>query len=136
MTKEAGLLWRILWVLEDIRAELREQRPKAKSATLSLGGNKMPLTINVGGKATAAPPAFKEWDGPNGTGNQVPPVGPLNYTSDNTAVATIDTSGAIAGVAAGTANITVTDAGNNLSATDVLTVQAVAVSATLALATA
>lgn len=94
----------------------------------------MPLTIKVGGKATAT---LKEWDGPNGTGNEVPPIGPVSYMSDNPSVATVDAAtGSITGVAPGTANLTGTDGGNSLSASDVLTVEAVAQSATLSLAAA
>lgn len=95
----------------------------------------MPATIHVNGNgATAAPPAFQEFTGPNGTGASVPVIGPLTYASDAPAVATVDANGLITAVAPGTANITVTDTGNSLSASDVLTVTAAtAVSATLAL---
>ena len=95
----------------------------------------MPLQVALNGKFSAAPPAYLEWDQPNGTGNNVAPVGPLSYASDNPAVATVDPStGAGVGVAVGTCNVTVTDAGNSLSAKDSLTVVDKAVSATLNLA--
>lgn len=102
---------------------------------LSLVGAIMPATILVGATATSL---FQEWTGPNGTGTVVPNAGTIAYTSDNTAVATVDPASGIAtGVSAGTANITGTDGANNLTASDVLTVNAPppppAVSATLTL---
>lgn len=105
---------------------------KAKSATLNIGES-MPATIQLNGSGfSAAPPAFLEFDGPNGTGNQVAPIGPLSYASDNSAVATVDpNTGAGTAVSVGSANITVTDTGNGLSASDVITVTDTAVSATL-----
>ena len=94
----------------------------------------MPATIIVGGTATAS---FLEWTGPAGTGSNIAPVGAVAFASDNPAVATVDPASGIAtGVSAGTANISGTDAGNGLTASDVLTVNApqpVAVSATLSL---
>jgi hypothetical protein len=130
MSQELEVLKEILHELRKLRHELF---PQAQSATLTLGGNGMPATIQVGGTATAT---FLEWSGPGGTGVQVPPVGAVTYSSDNPAVATVDPNTGIAtGVSAGTANISGTDAGNNLTASDVLTVSAppppVAVSATL-----
>jgi hypothetical protein len=124
-------------ILEEIRNALRKK--EAASATLtfknSTGGTSMSALINVGGTATAT---FLEWSGPNGTGSQVPPVGAVTYASDNPAVATVNPNTGIAtGVSAGTANISGADAGNSLTASDVLTVQAAppppAVSATLTL---
>lgn len=106
-------------------------RLSAKSATLSFGEEKgMPASISVGKTATAV---FTEWDGPNGTGNKVPPSGAVNYASDNTSVATVDANGVATGVAPGTCNISGTDSVNGLSASDSLTVNAVAQSATLVL---
>lgn len=107
----------------------------AQSATLQINGGKMPATILVGGTATAS---FLEWTGPAGTGSNVAPVGTVVFASDNAAVATVDPSTGIAtGVSAGTANISGTDGGNGLTASDVLTVTAapppVAQSATLEL---
>ena len=91
----------------------------------------MPKTIAPGGTATSL---FQEWTGPNGTGTVVPNAGPIAYSSDNTAVATVDPATGIAtGVADGTANISGKDSVNNLTASDVLTVQSPAVSATLTL---
>lgn len=95
----------------------------------------MPATILVGATATAT---FLEWSGAGGTGVQVAPVGAVTYASDTVAVATVDPNTGIAtGVSAGTANISGVDAGNSLTASDVLTVTAapppVAVSATMIL---
>lgn len=99
--------------------------------TLHLVGGKMPKTIAPGGSATSL---FQEWTGPNGTGTVVPNAGAIAYSSDNPAVATVDaTTGVATGVADGTANISGKDSVNNLTASDVLTVQSPAVSATLTL---
>jgi uncharacterized protein YjdB len=92
----------------------------------------VPATIHVNGNGAVA--VFTEFDMPGGTGNVVPPIGPVTFASDNTAVATVDSNGNCAAVAPGTANISATDAGNSLTASDVLTVTAApAVSATLVL---
>lgn len=88
----------------------------------------MPATIKVGG--AGAKFTFTEFDGPNGTGAVVPPEGTVTYASDNTAVGTVDAGGNVAAVAAGTCNISGTDPVSGLSASDVLTVQDVPVSAT------
>ena len=90
----------------------------------------MPATIHLNGHGATA--VFTEFDGPNGTGNPVPAIGPVSFTSSDPTIATVDNSGNIAAVAAGTATITATDAGNSLTASDTVTVTAaVAVSATL-----
>ena len=83
-------------------------------------GDKMPASIIIGGTANSL---FQEWTGPSGTGTVVPNAGAITYTSDNTAVATVDPSSGVAtGVGEGTANITGIDQVNNLAASDVLTV--------------
>ena len=83
----------------------------------------MPATVVVGQVGTAGPPSYQEWSGPSGTGNSLPPAGPLSFSSDNTAVATIDpVSGQYTPLSDGVANITTSDATNGLSATDALTV--------------
>ena len=97
----------------------------------------MPLTVALNSptpSATIAPPAFLEFDGANGSGNQVAPVGPLTYSSASPSVATVDANGNVTQVAVGTAVLTTTDSGNGLSATDTLTVTDAAVSATLNIA--
>jgi len=119
--------------------ELRDiLRHRAKSATLTITSNHprrkhMPATINVGGTATAA---YREFDGPNGTGNEVPAAQAPTFSSSDESVATVDANGLVTGVAAGSATITGSDAANGLSASDSLTVQATqptAQSATLTL---
>lgn len=110
--------------------------PRAVSSTLTFRGGNMASggSILVGQTIQAI---YTEFDGPNGTGNVVPPTGLVGYTSDNTAVATVDaTSGICTGVSAGTANISASDGGlppPGLPASGVLTVSAAAaaVSSTL-----
>jgi Big-like domain-containing protein len=114
----------LLLILREVRL-IRKSLTRAESATLTFinsKGEKMPATIAVGKQAQAT---FTEWDGPNGTGNKVPPTGAVAFESDNPAVATVDPStGVCTGVSGGIANISGLDQGNNLSASDVLTVQA------------
>src|ERR1700739_3808967 len=92
----------------------------------------MPATLAVGKTATAV---FKEFTGPNGTGSEIAPIGPVSFTSSDPTIATVDSaSGLVTAVAAGTVTITATDAGNSLTASDSASVTApvpVAVSATL-----
>jgi uncharacterized protein YjdB len=55
----------------------------------------------------------------------IPSIGPLAYASDTPAVVTVDPNTGIATcVAAGTANVSVTDEGNNLTDTVAFTVAA------------
>jgi hypothetical protein len=62
----------------------------------------------------------------NATTPSIPPIGPLVYASDNTAVVTVNPTGGVATmVAAGTANLSVIDQGNNLTDTVAFTVSAV-----------
>lgn len=115
----------ILNELQSINVLLHRQF-KAKSARLkfvnSQGDLLMPATIHVTGNGAQA--TFTEFTGPNGTGNQVAPVGPVVYSSDNTSVATVDSNGLCNAVGIGTCNITGTDQGNSLTASDTLTVVA------------
>jgi hypothetical protein len=131
--------------LEQILHELREIREalhcickalthRAHSATLVLRtsqGDTMDLTAHVNDKPGTA--IFTEFDGPNGTGNKVPPVGAVSFASSDPTVATVDaSSGALVYLKAGTSTISGTDAGNSLTASAVLTlIASVAVSATL-----
>lgn len=131
-TEQASLLVEI-----EEEADLDELVPaSAKSAVLTLlveGENpEMPATIHLNGNGAQA--TFTEFDLPGGTGNVVPPVGTVSFTSSDTTVATVDANGRCAAIAAGAVTITGTDSGNGLTASDSLTVTAdVAQSATLAL---
>jgi Big-like domain-containing protein len=127
---EREVLYRIIEHLIGIIDDLLDRNKIAVSAK----GQIMPAKIAVGGKGALF--TFTEFDGPGGTGNAVPPSGPITYASDNVAVATVDTSGNVTAVSPGTANITGVDpaSANKVAAGDVLTVTpavgAVAVSAT------
>jgi hypothetical protein len=80
-----------------------------------------PATIHV--NSTTAQVTFQEFDGPNGTGNKVPPIGPMSFVSDTPATLTVDPlSGKITPVADGTATVTTLDTGNQLSDTNLITV--------------
>lgn len=111
-------------ILEQILADLS---PEAQSAALTIlidGRQSMPAVFTRGVN-TSAVAAFQEFDGANGTGNPLPPVGAVTFASDNAAIATVDpSSGAITvGATDGTCNISASDAGNGLSASDTFTVQ-------------
>jgi hypothetical protein len=108
----------------------------AVSATLTLtteGDPDMPATIHINGNGAQA--TFTEFDQANGIGNEVPPIGPVVFSSSDNSVATVDpSSGLCAAVAVGSCSITGTDQGNSLTASDTLTVMAAtAVSAKLTL---
>lgn len=75
----------------------------------------MPLTLTVGKTATAV---LTEFDA---NGNAVPSVAAPTYASDNEAVATVS-GNQVTAVSAGTANISGTDSGDEIKASDVLTV--------------
>jgi len=110
------------------------QEPVAQSATLQIhdseGNILMPATLAVGATATAV---FTEWSGLNGTGAKLPPVGAVSFASSDATIATVDpASGLVTAVGPGTATITGTDAGNGLTASDVVSdTPLVAQSATL-----
>lgn len=92
----------------------------------------MPLSVALNSNGAKA--VFMEFDGLNGSGKPVDPIGPVVFTSDNPAVATANPDGSLVLVGVGTATISATDGGNSLSASDVLTVTApMAKSATLTL---
>lgn len=105
---------------------------RAKSATLTLNGETM-LTVHLNDAPGSA--SFQEFDGLNGSGNRVPAIGPVSFASSDPTIAAVDpNTGSLSYVAAGTATISGTDAGNSLTASDVLTVIAsLAVSAVLTL---
>jgi hypothetical protein len=126
--RELSLLERIASALERIERELR---PRLSAMLYYLkNGECQPMTsLRVGQTAN---PNYQEWDGPNGTGNPLPPAGPVTYASDAPSVATVDqNSGVVTAVAVGTANITADDSTDDLSATAQITVVDQAVSATL-----
>lgn len=126
-----------LRLMEAMLLEIIHILRSPKSATLryqtSPGVTPMPLlNLNVGETAN---PLFQEWDGPGGSGNNVPVTNPVNYTSSNPAVLTADPSTGVAtAVSNGQATVTGTDSGNGLSASSDFQVGPVAqppVSATL-----
>jgi len=87
----------------------------------------MPASIAMGGHGATF--KFTEFTGPNGTGTVVPPVGTVTYASDNIGVGRVDATGQVTAFGIGTCNISGTDPGNGLTASDVLTVTG-AISAT------
>jgi hypothetical protein len=93
----------------------------------------MSLTVHVNDKPGVA--VYQEFDGPNGTGNKVPPVGTVSYSSSDPTVATVDsTTGQLAYLKAGSTVITGNDSGVSLPASDTLTILAgTPVSSTLTL---
>lgn len=93
----------------------------------SKGNTLMPVSLAVGKTATAVLEEFVSQGG-----EQVPDVGPVSFTTSDPTIATVDAaSGLITAVAAGTATIAGLDAGNNLTASDTVTVTAVATFASL-----
>jgi hypothetical protein len=133
-----------LTALTSVEQEIEDTlNPTAKSATLhmtDLQGVPMPLTLQLNGPggSIAPPPAgspagvgFQEWDGLNGTGNQVAPIGPIEYSSADPAIVTVDSNGILKQVAVGQAEVTATDTANGMTASDLITVIDVAQSATL-----
>jgi len=110
-------------------------RPRL-SATLHYhhhrGGFRM-ATLRVGQTAN---PVFQEWSGPNGTGDKLPPAGPVTYKSSDETIVSVDANSGVATAVAAPggaakATITATDAADNMVAsTDINTVEA-AMSATL-----
>lgn len=124
---------RIREILEKLFLKAKSARLlfKFKKGEIEIMGKALVVHLNdVPGIAS-----LQEFSGTNGTGVVVPPTGNVTFSSDNPAIATVDpTSGQLAYIAAGTANITGTDDGNNLSDTAALTVSgAVAQSAVLTL---
>jgi hypothetical protein len=114
--------------LQEIRREL-EHRRQARSATLtftdSQGDIIMGAAVTVHINDPAGSFAFTEFDGPGGTGNKVPAIGPVIFSSDNVAVCAVDQgSGKPTYVGAGTCTITATDQGNGISDAIAFTVTA------------
>ena len=116
-------------VLADLVEILDFLKKMGGTSAVSAKGELMPASIALNGHGAFF--TFTEFDGPNGTGNKVPPIGVVTYASDNPAVATVDSSGNVSAIGVGTANISGTDPGNSLTASDQITVTpAVAISAT------
>jgi hypothetical protein len=124
----------LLRILREIADALKP--PKAHSAKLDImkTGGFMPLTLKIGDTFTAR---LHEFTGPDGSGSELPPVGTVSFSSEDSSIATVDPlTGAGVAVAPGTAKIIGTDGGNGLSAGDVVTVaEPTAVSAILELTT-
>jgi hypothetical protein len=98
---------------------------------VSAKGKLMPATIHMNGNGATF--VFTEFSGPGGTGDIVPPSGPITYSSSDLAVGSVDSNGNVAAVGVGTCTISGSDPAseNKVSASDTLTVTAaVAVSAT------
>lgn len=97
----------------------------ARSATLFFEDSKGQRFMDVTVHLTDAPlKAFlAEFDGPNGTGNQVPGIGPTSYTSSDPTVATVDpVSGNLVYIKAGQTTIVGLNAGNQLTNSGVLSI--------------
>lgn len=96
--------------LFEFAAELRKRMLYSTGIALAVGD-----TATVNPAAVGAPPGvgFQEWDT---AGNQLQPKGPLQYHSDAPTVATVDASGNVRAVSAGSAHIIATDLGSGLTA--------------------
>lgn len=107
--------------------ELRKSRGfvLARSAVMTIGGSKMPANIVVGGNGAKA--VFTEFTGLAGAGNAIAPILTPVFSSSDETIATVDQSGNVTAVAPGTATISAIDNGNNLSASDTVTVTAAVV---------
>lgn len=112
-------LTRIIELLEHILSSVKRVYDilpkKAHSATLKIQGDDGMAEIKVGKTGQAK---FTEYDGPDGTGNVVAPVGTIMYESGDPAVATVDASGLVTGVSPGTVVIHGTDQGNAITASE------------------
>lgn len=110
--------------------KLLDRNPVRAKLQLTAKGHStdMPLTVSLGTPFTAAQQEFDQ------SGKLVPNVGPLTYSSSDPTIATVDPStGQGTTVAAGTATISGSDAGDNLQSSDTVTVTDPAVSATMVL---
>lgn len=80
----------------------------------------MDVTMLVGQKSVAS---LHEFTGPNGTGSEIPPVGAVQFTSSDPAVASVDaTTGDVLALTAGTTVISGTDHGNGMGGSGTVTV--------------
>lgn len=128
--------------LEHIERRLRKLEQAvfhhaAKSArllffvNLNSKGGTMDTTVHITDAPLTA--SLVEFDGPNGTGNKVVPIGPTTYSSSDLSIATVDANtGKLTYVKEGQATITALDSGNRLTASAILTIiSGLAQSATL-----
>jgi hypothetical protein len=121
---------RAIRAIDIVITRILNQQPFSAKLTFK-GVSGMPATIQVGGSGAQA--VFTEFSGLNGSGAITPDGGPIAFSSDNPAVATVDpVSGAVVAVSVGSANIIGLDSVNGLTAQDSVTVTAAApLSATL-----
>jgi hypothetical protein len=81
----------------------------------------MDITVHINDTPLAA--FLAEFDGPNGTGNPVPGIGPTTYLSADPTVATVDpVTGQLAYLKAGSTLISGKNAGNGMNASGTLTI--------------
>jgi hypothetical protein len=115
-------------LLRDIRDLLRRQvrcSCPSRSAVLLFVNSKGEEFMDVSVKQTDAPlrAALVEFDGPNGTGNIVPGIGPTSFTSADPTVATVDpVLGSLVYLKAGQTLITGKNSGNGQTASGTLTI--------------
>jgi Immunoglobulin domain/Bacterial Ig-like domain (group 2) len=98
---------------------------KAQSSVLFFkdkqGDLLMNVSVHLNDPALAA--ILIEFDGPNGTGNQVASVGPTSYTSSDPTVATVDpNTGNLTYLKQGQTTITGKNSGNGMTASGILTI--------------
>lgn len=89
----------------------------------SEGENVMDITLLVGQTTVAS---LVEFSGLNGTGDELPNVGVIDFESSDPTIATVDAQGNVNAIAAGSAEITLTDEGNNITNFGTVTVNAAA----------
>jgi hypothetical protein len=129
LTEDRKLLLEILHELEEIKRDMcRRSSGKAVSAVLFFKSKNskgestaMNVTVHLNDVPLAAQQV--EFDGPGGTGNIVPNIGPTSYTSSDPTTATVDpVSGNLAYLKAGVVTITGLNSGNGLTASGILTI--------------
>lgn len=123
-------------LLRDILKALKAQPPqslKSVKATFIPNGGTMGASASMHVNGTGGTSVLTGFDGPSGSGKQVPLIGPVTWVSDQPGFATVDANtGATAPVAAGVANITGTDAASGFSDTYAMTVSADTVASVVA----
>ena len=101
--------------VKELQKEITRLESRPQSSTLKFktrkGAISMDITVHLSDKAQTA--TYTEFAGPSGTGAVVPPISTVAYSSDNTSAVTVDsTSGLLAYVGVGVANISASDGGN------------------------